>query len=140
MKKIEAIIRAHKLDAVKGALLQAGVQGMTISEVFGRGTATRPTITYRGVTAERAFSPLVKIESVVANDEADRVIDAIFQSAHTGEAGDGQIMLSDLESVTRIRTGEVDETDATFLHHKPNSRLVPSTPSRVEFDVFRHSV
>ncbi len=122
MKKVEATIRHHKLDAVKDALLRVGVEGMTVTEVVGRGHKKGSTLIYRGVTSERPFVPNVKVETVVSDGEVESVIDAIFQSAHTGEVGDGRIVVTEVESVLRIRTGEVDETDFQFVQHRSESR------------------
>ncbi len=118
MKKVEAIIRQNKLQNVKDALLQAGVEGMTVTEVVGRGHKKGSLLRYRGATTELPFVANVKVEVIVADSEAESVIDAIFQSAHTGEVGDGRIVVTQIESVTRIRTGEVDETDREFVQHR----------------------
>ena len=133
MKKVEAIIRHNKLEDVKDALLQIGVEGMTVTEVAGRGQNKPTTLTYRGVTAEQAFVPNVKVETVVSDAEAESVIDAIFQSAHTGQIGDGRIIVTDVESVTRIRTGEVDETDVEFVRHRRESPPLTFAPVRGSF-------
>src|SRR5262249_16791125 len=117
MKKIEAIIRISKLEEVKNALVAQGVEGMTITEVHGRGHAKPREYTYRGVTETASIVPRIKIETVVSDDEAERTIDSIFQAANTGEVGDGRILVVDLESVTRIRTGETFDRDADAPAH-----------------------
>lgn len=133
MKKIEAIIRRSKLEAVKDALSELGVQGMTISEVHGHGVQKLGTITYRGIESRLDFVPRVKLETVVSDDSSERVVDAIFQSAHTGEVGDGRIYVIDIDSVTRIRTGETEESEQTDVdYHSEFSarRLTSRTPLR----------
>ncbi len=129
MKKIEAIFRRQKLDAVKAALLNVGVQGTTVTEVYGSGEQTSPSITYRGVTAKQEFIPRVKLEVVVQEDDEDRVVDTIFQNAHTGEIGDGRILVLNLDSVTRIRTGESIESEDSFIREERSLRRQP-LPSR----------
>lgn len=121
MKKVEAIVRQNKLQNVKDALLQAGVEGMTVTEIAGRGHKKGSLLHYRGATTEVPFVANIKVEVIVADNEAESVIDAIFQSAHTGEVGDGRIVVTQIESVTRIRTGEVDETDREFVQHRSES-------------------
>ncbi len=106
MKKIEAIIKPHKLDAVKTALTQVGVQGMTISEVRGFGRQKGHKEQYRGAEYTVDLVPKVKIEIVVGDQAASAVVEAITRSARTGEIGDGKIFVYDLESAMRIRTGE----------------------------------
>ncbi len=106
MKKIEAIIRHFKLDAVKEALSDCGVQGMTVSEVRGFGRQKGHTETYRGTEYEVDFVPKIKIELVVQEDLYSQAIQAIIKSAQTGKVGDGKIFVSDLSEVIRIRTGE----------------------------------
>ncbi len=115
MKKIEAIIRHTKLEAVKDALVAHGVEGMTVSEVRGHGAQKGPAGFYRGTERVLEFIPRVKVETIVSDESCESVLDTIFQVAHTGEVGDGRILVTDLESVVRIRTGEVsnrsDETE-----------------------------
>jgi nitrogen regulatory protein P-II 1 len=123
MKKIEAIIRHQKLDAVKSALSSAGFQGITVTEVYGSGEQATPSISYRGITAKQEFLPRVKVEVLINNDDEDRAIDAIFQSAHTGEVGDGRILVLNVDSVTRIRTGETEESSARSLPNEERSRF-----------------
>ena len=110
MKKIEAIIKPFKQEDVKEALVEAGIEGMTISEVKGYGRQQGHSELYRGAEYVIEFIPKVKIEIVVSSQEfADRAINAIKESAKTGKIGDGKIFVSDIQSVIRIRTGEEDE-------------------------------
>jgi len=139
MKKVEAIFRHTKLHDVKDALVHVGVEGMTVTEVAGRGHKRGTTIQYRGANSEQAFVPNVKIETIVTNNEVEAVIDAIFQSAHTGEMGDGRIIVTDIESVLRIRTGEVDDTDADFIRHRTESHALPSANDRGASSLFAGS-
>ena len=106
MKKIEAIIRPFKLDDVKEALSESGVEGMTVSEVRGFGRTGGKTETYRGAEYLIDFVPKIKIEVVVPDDRASAVIDAIERSARTGKVSDGKIFVSPIDEVIRIRTGE----------------------------------
>jgi len=106
MKKIEAIIRHFRLEDVKKALTEQGVQGMTISEVRGFGRQKGHTETYRGTEYTVDFVPKVKLELVVADDASRRVVDTILRTAQTGQIGDGKIFVSTLDEVIRIRTGE----------------------------------
>lgn len=106
MKKIEAIIRPFKLDDVKEALLQIGVKGMTVSEVRGFGRQHGHTELYRGNEYRIEFLPKIKLEIIVDNSILDDVVDVIMNSARTGQIGDGKILISSLEDVIRIRTGE----------------------------------
>ena len=110
MKKIEAIIRRHLLDAVRNALQEVGVAGMTISEVQGYGRQKGHTETYRGAEYQIEFIPKIKIEVVVPDDVEEQVIDAISKTAATGKFGDGKIFVLPLDDVIRIRTGERGET------------------------------
>jgi nitrogen regulatory protein P-II 1 len=109
MKKIEAIVRHHKLDEVKEALVGVGLQGMTITEVRGFGRQRGHTETYRGTEYTVDFVPKVKIELVVANGLVDKAVSAIVGAAKTGQVGDGKIFVSDLSNVVRVRTGETGE-------------------------------
>jgi len=109
MKKIEAIIKPFKLDDVKDALEQVGVHGMTVIEVKGYGRQKGHTELYRGAEYVVDFLPKVKIEVVVASDNAEVVIEAIRRVAATGKVGDGKIFVLPVEHVVRIRTGETDE-------------------------------
>ncbi|HAA51430.1 MAG TPA: P-II family nitrogen regulator [Planctomycetaceae bacterium] len=110
MKKIEAIIRHFKLEEVKDALTEIGVQGMTVSEVRGFGRQKGHKEQYRGTEYTVDFLPKVKMEVVVADDDTERVIEAIQQTARTGQIGDGKIFVIDLENMIRIRTGESGES------------------------------
>ncbi len=106
MKKIEAVIKPFKLDEVKEALQDLGVQGMTVLEAKGYGRQKGHTELYRGAEYVIDFLPKIKIEVVVADDMADRTIEAIVAAARTGRIGDGKIFVSDIADVIRIRTGE----------------------------------
>ncbi|MEZ0224698.1 MAG: P-II family nitrogen regulator [Alphaproteobacteria bacterium] len=106
MKKIEAIIKPFKLDEVKEALHDVGVQGMTVTEVRGFGRQKGHTELYRGAEYVVDFLPKVKIEVVVENGQVDDVIEAITQAARTGRIGDGKIFVTPVENVIRVRTGE----------------------------------
>jgi nitrogen regulatory protein P-II 1 len=106
MKKIEAIIRHFKLEDVKNALTEAGVAGMTITEVRGFGRQKGHTETYRGTEYAVDFVPKVKLEIAVGDDKASGVVDTIIRTAQTGQIGDGKIFISDLRDTIRIRTGE----------------------------------
>jgi len=110
MKKIEAIIKPFKLEDVKEALVEAGIEGMTISEVKGYGRQQGHSELYRGAEYVIEFIPKVKIEIVVSSQEfVDIAVNAIKDAANTGKIGDGKIFVSDIQSVVRIRTGEEDE-------------------------------
>ena len=106
MKKIEAIIKPFKLDEVKEALQEVGLQGITVTEAKGFGRQKGHTELYRGAEYVVDFLPKVKIEAAIKSELLDRVIEAIEKSAKTGKIGDGKIFISDLEQVVRIRTGE----------------------------------
>ena len=106
MRKIEAIIKPFKLDDVKDALNSIGITGMTISEVKGYGRQKGHTEIYRGAEYIVDFIPKVKIEIVVAADQADQVVDKIRMAANTGKIGDGKIFVLPIERVVRVRTGE----------------------------------
>lgn len=110
MKKIEAIIKPFKLDEVKDALNEIGVQGMTVTEVKGFGRQKGHVELYRGAEYDIAFIPKVKIEIVAADAIADKVVSTIEQKAKTGKIGDGKIFVLPLEEVIRIRTGEKGDT------------------------------
>ena len=109
MKKIEAIIKPHKLDEVKEALDKAGVHGMTVSEVKGYGRQKGHVEMYRGAEYQVVFKAKVKIEVVVKTADVDRCLEAIVKAAKTGKIGDGKIFVTPVEQVVRIRTGETDE-------------------------------
>ena len=106
MKKIAAIIRPFKLDEVKIALVNAGIVGMTVSEVRGFGRQKGQTERYRGSEYTVEFLQKLKVEVVVEDSQADMVVDKIIAAARTGEIGDGKIFVSPVEQVIRIRTGE----------------------------------
>jgi nitrogen regulatory protein P-II 2 len=106
MKLITAIIKPFKLDEVREALSAIGVQGITVTEVKGFGRQKGHTELYRGAEYVVDFLPKVKIEAAVAEDMAERAVEAIEASARTGKIGDGKIFIYDLEQVVRIRTGE----------------------------------
>lgn len=110
MKMVEAIIKPFKLDEVKDALLEIGVQGMTVLEVKGFGRQKGHKETYRGQEYTIEFVPKVKIEVAVTDAQAPRVVEAIARAAKTGSIGDGKIFVCAIESVMRIRTGETGET------------------------------
>ena len=106
MKKIEAIVKPFKLDEVKDALNKIGIQGMTVTEVKGFGRQKGHVELYRGAEYEITFIPKVKIEIVVTDAMADKVVTIVADTAKTGKIGDGKIFVSSLENVVRIRTGE----------------------------------
>ncbi len=106
MKKIEAIIKPFKLDEVKEALQELGVQGMTVLEAKGYGRQKGHTELYRGAEYVVDFLPKIKIEVVVADDQLTTALEAIQSAARTGRIGDGKIFVSDIIDVVRIRTGE----------------------------------
>ncbi|CCQ55163.1 P-II family nitrogen regulator [Crocosphaera watsonii WH 8501] len=108
MKKVEAIIRPFKLDEVKIALVNAGIVGMTVSEVRGFGRQKGQTERYRGSEYTVEFLQKLKLEIVVENDQVAMVIDKLRGAARTGEIGDGKIFVSPVDQVIRIRTGESD--------------------------------
>lgn len=108
MKMITAIIKPYKLDEVRAALAEAGVQGITVTEVKGFGRQKGHTELYRGAEYVVDFLPKVRIEIAVEDGRADAVIDAIATAARTGKIGDGKIFVTALGSVVRIRTGELD--------------------------------
>lgn len=107
MKMIEAVIKPFKLDEVKDALVEIGIQGMTVTEVKGFGRQKGSKETYRGAEYTTDFLPKIKIEVYVGDKEATRVIEAITRAAKTGTVGDGKIFVSDIANVVRIRTGEM---------------------------------
>lgn len=106
MKLITAIIKPFKLDELRGALTDIGIDGMTASEAQGYGRQKGKTETYRGAEYEVTFLPKVKVEIAITDDQMDAVINTIKESAATGKIGDGKIFVQDLEQVIRIRTGE----------------------------------
>ena len=106
MKKIEAIIKPFKLDDVKEALNEIGIQGMTISEVKGYGRQKGHKEIYRGAEYVVDFIPKIKLEIVIQDDWCDKVIDTIKSAAITGKLGDGKIFVTNIEEAVRVRTGE----------------------------------
>ena len=108
VKKVEAIIRPSKLEDVKSALVNAGIVGMTVSQVRGFGRQKGKTERYRGVEYTVDFLTKVKIEVVVEDEHLDLAIDTIMKSAQTGQIGDGKIFVSSIEQIVRVRTGETD--------------------------------
>ena len=109
MKKLDFIFRPHKLDEVRDALTAIGVQGMTVSEVKGFGRQKGKTETYRGSEYTVSFLPKVRLEIIVEDAKLEQVIGAASEAARTGRIGDGKILVTDVENVVRIRTGEAGE-------------------------------
>ena len=109
MQKVEAIIKPFKLDEVKRALHDAGVTGMTVTEVKGFGRQKGHTEIYRGSEYEIDFNPKVKIEVVLPDSQVHSAVEAIIKSARTGKIGDGKVFISSVQEPVRIRTGERDE-------------------------------
>lgn len=109
MKKIDAIIKPFKLEEVKEALAEVGIQGMTVTEVKGFGRQKGHTEIYRGSEYTVDFLPKIKLEIVIADAQLGPAIDAIVKGAKTGKIGDGKIFVSNIERVVRIRTEEADE-------------------------------
>ena len=109
MKMITAIIKPFKLDEVREALAECGVNGLTVTEVKGFGRQKGHTELYRGAEYVVDFLPKVKVEVVVRSEDVDACVDAIVQSARTGKIGDGKIFVSPVERIVRIRTGEEDD-------------------------------
>jgi nitrogen regulatory protein P-II 1 len=110
MKKIEAVIRHFKLEEVKDALSEAGVHGMTVSEVRGFGRQKGHKEQYRGAEYTVDFLPKAKLEIIVSDEQAKTVIDTILRTARTGQIGDGKIFVTDLSEMIRIRTGETGDS------------------------------
>ena len=108
MKLVMAIIKPFKLDEVRQALTELGLQGMTVTEVKGYGRQKGHTEIYRGAEYAVNFLPKIKIEVAVPSDQADKVVDAITAAAKTGQIGDGKIFVHDIDAAVRIRTGETD--------------------------------
>ena len=106
MKKIEAFIRPFCLDPVKEALAEAGIVGMSVSEVRGFGRQRGHSEVYRGAEYKLDFLPKIKIELVVDDADADRAVEAVLEGAKTGQMGDGKVFVSAIEQAIRIRTGE----------------------------------
>jgi nitrogen regulatory protein P-II 2 len=110
MKLVTAIVKPFRLDDVRNALSEVGIQGMTVSEVKGFGRQRGHTELYRGAEYVVDFLPKAKIEVAVADDMVDRIVEAIINSARTGKVGDGKIFVTELQQVWRIRTGETGES------------------------------
>ena len=108
MKKIEAVIRPHKLEELKQALVAAGIVGMTVSDVRGFGRQGGQKELYRGIEFEVEFLPKAKIELIVEEDALEKAIEVITRATRTGKVGDGKIFVSPVERAVRIRTGETD--------------------------------
>jgi nitrogen regulatory protein P-II 1 len=109
MKRVEAIIKPFKLEDVKDALSDAGITGMTVSDVKGYGRQQGHSELYRGAEYIVDFLPKIKIDLIVAEDDVDQVVQLIINSAKTGKIGDGKIFVSPIEKIIRIRTSEEDE-------------------------------
>jgi nitrogen regulatory protein PII len=109
MKLVVAIIQPHRLDAVREALTEIGINGMTVTEVRGYGRQKGHTEIYRGAEYTISFMPKLKLEVALADDRVDDAIATITKGARTGKIGDGKVFVLDLESVLRVRTGETGE-------------------------------
>ncbi len=109
MKKIQAVIKPFKLDEVKAALHDIGIQGLTVTEVKGFGRQKGHTEIYRGAEYQVDFLPKIEVEIVTSDENADKVVDTIMNAANTGKIGDGKIFVVPVEQAIRIRTGERDE-------------------------------
>jgi len=109
MKKLECIIKPFKLEEVKGALAEIGIQGMTVTEVKGFGRQKGHTEIYRGTEYTVDFLPKIKLEIILKNDQVEAAIKAVLEAARTGKIGDGKIFVSSIDQIIRIRTGERDE-------------------------------
>lgn len=109
MKKIEAVVRHHKLDEIKEALVQRDIHGMTLTEVRGFGRQKGHTEMYRGTEYSVDFVPKMKLEVVVSDENLELAVKSIVESAKTGQIGDGKIFVSDLADAVRIRTGETGD-------------------------------
>ena len=110
MKLVTAIIKPFKLEDVRAALTDLGLQGLTVTEVKGYGRQKGHTEIYRGAEYAVSFLPKIKIEVVVASGAADKVVEAIVRTARTGQIGDGKIFVSPVEHAIRVRTGETDDS------------------------------
>lgn len=109
MKKIEAVIKPFKLDEVRESLSNLGVSGLTVTEVKGFGRQKGHTELYRGAEYVVDFLPKLKLEVIVSDDLVEKVLEGITEAAKTGKIGDGKIFVTDVQTVVRIRTGELDE-------------------------------
>ena len=130
MKLITAVIKPFKLEEVRSALTDLGLQGMTVSEVKGYGRQKGHTEIYRGAEYAVNFLPKIKIEVVVPSGEVDKVVEAITRSAKTGQIGDGKIFVSAIEHTVRIRTGETDDSALGHGAHSTKCRVTARTNSR----------
>ena len=110
MKLVTAIIKPFKLEEVRSALTDLGLQGMTVTEVKGYGRQKGHTEIYRGAEYAVSFLPKIKIEVVVASTQVDKAVEAIVKAAKTGQIGDGKIFVSPIEHAVRVRTGETDDS------------------------------
>ncbi len=108
MKKVEVIIKPFKLDAMKTALNDIGIKGMTVSEVKGYGRQKGHTEIYRGAEYKVDFLPKIKVEIIIEAEMVDKIIDVVVEAARTGKIGDGKIFILPVEKVVRVRTGETD--------------------------------
>ena len=108
MKLITAIIKPYKMDDVRNALSEIGIEGMTLTEVKGFGRQKGHTELYRGAEYSVDFLPKLKVELAVQNEVVDRVIETILETTQTGKIGDGKIFVTNIETIVRIRTGELD--------------------------------
>ena len=106
MKLVTAIVKPHKLDEVKDALQEHGIQGLTVSEVRGYGRQRGHTEIYRGAEYTVEFVPKVKLEILAEDGQVDEVIEAVIKRAQTGQVGDGKVFVTDVDRIVRIRTGE----------------------------------
>ncbi len=133
MKKVEAIIKPFKLDEVKEALHEVGIQGITVTEAKGFGRQKGHTELYRGAEYVVDFLPKVKIEVVMEDSLVERAVEAIQHSAHTGRIGDGKIFITTIDEAIRIRTGDEgqrrDLTHRTAARHGPRSAYPHQDPS-----------
>jgi nitrogen regulatory protein P-II 1 len=109
MKLVTSIVKPFKVDDVKQALKDLGVQGMTVSEVQGFGRQGGHTEVYRGAEYSVDFVPKVRVDVVVEDDDVDRIVDAVVNAARTGKIGDGKVWITPVERVIRVRTGELDQ-------------------------------
>lgn len=109
MKMLTAIIKPFKLDEVRESIMNAGIAGVTVSEVKGFGRQKGHTELYRGAEYQVDFLPKVKLEIAVKDEDVDRLVEAITSAANTGKVGDGKIFIQSLEQVVRIRTGELND-------------------------------
>lgn len=108
MKLVTAIVKPHRVEEVKEALQELGVQGLTLSEVRGYGRQRGHTEVYRGAEYEVEFVPKARLEVLVEDDQADDVVAAVVKHARTGQVGDGKVFVTPVERIVRIRTGEED--------------------------------